>query len=138
MAAHVAFQAVDPLPASLSARWITDILRGELQFHGVVFADDLNMAGAAAAGSLLDRARLALAAGCDVLPICNNRPGVAEVLAGLGDAIDPVRQVRLMRLHGRQSGGRAELLASTRWHDVSDQLKRSFEPPALSLDPGQA
>jgi beta-N-acetylhexosaminidase len=45
MVAHVAFPEVDPLPASLSARWITDILRGELQFHGVVFADDLNMAG---------------------------------------------------------------------------------------------
>lgn len=138
MAAHVAFPAVDPLPASLSARWITDILRGELQFHGVLFADDLNMAGAAAAGSLLDRARLALAAGCDVLPICNNRAGVAEVLDGLGEAIDPVRQVRLMRLHGKPASGRAELLASARWHDVSEQLKRSFEPPALSLDPGRA
>jgi len=138
MAAHVAFPEVDTLPASLSARWITDILRGELQFHGVVYADDLNMAGAAAVGSILDRARLALAAGCDVLPICNNRAGVADVLSGLGEAIDPARQVRLMRLHGRRASGRDDLLASARWREVSEQLKRSFEPPALSLDAGSA
>ncbi|MGH8309523.1 MAG: beta-N-acetylhexosaminidase [Steroidobacteraceae bacterium] len=138
MAAHVAFPEVDPLPASLSARWITDILRRELQFHGVIFADDLTMAGAAAAGSILDRARLALAAGCDVLPVCNSRTAVHEVLAGLGDAIDPARQVRLVRLHGKRTLGRGELMASARWRDVSEQLRRSFEPPALSLDPGSA
>ncbi len=138
MAAHVAFPEVDPLPASLSARWITDILRRELQFHGVIFADDLSMAGAAAAGSTLNRARLALAAGCDVLPVCNNRAAVYEVLAGLGDVIDPGRQVRLVRLHGKRALGRGELMGSARWRDVSEQLRRSFEPPALSLDPGSA
>ena len=41
MAAHVVFPAVDSLPASLSQRWITGVLRGELGFHGCVFADDL-------------------------------------------------------------------------------------------------
>jgi beta-N-acetylhexosaminidase len=138
MVAHVAYPEVDPLPASLSARWITDILRGELQFHGVVFADDLSMAGASSAGSILERARLALAAGCDMLPICNNRAGVDAVLAGLGDAIDPARQVRLMRLHGKRALRRDDLLASARWRDVSEQLRRSFEPPALSLDAGRA
>ncbi|HSD73200.1 MAG TPA: beta-N-acetylhexosaminidase [Steroidobacteraceae bacterium] len=134
MAAHVAFPEVDPLPASLSARWITDILRRELQFHGVIFADDLSMGGAAAAGTIVERARLALAAGCDVLPVCNNRPAVHEVLSGLGEAIDPARQIRLVRLHGKRAPGRRELTASARWRDVSAQLKRSFEPPALSLD----
>jgi beta-N-acetylhexosaminidase len=134
MAAHVAFPEVDPLPASLSGRWITDILRHELQFHGVIFADDLNMGGAATVGTVVERARLALAAGCDVLPICNNRAAVYELLAGLGDASDPARQIRLVRLHGKRAPGRRELMTSVRWRDVSEQLKHSFEPPTLSLD----
>jgi len=36
MVAHVVFPVIDDLPASLSRRWITDILRGELGFHGCV------------------------------------------------------------------------------------------------------
>src|SRR3984893_17335342 len=61
MGAHVVFPTIDPLPASLSTRWITSVLRGELIFHGCVFADDLTMAGAAAFGGVIERAELAFA-----------------------------------------------------------------------------
>ena len=46
MVAHILFPAVDGAPASLSGLWIRDVLRGELRFQGVVFADDLSMGGA--------------------------------------------------------------------------------------------
>ena len=138
MAAHVVFPAVDTLPASLSKRWITSILRGELGFHGVIFADDLSMAGAAVAGNMLERAHLALAAGCDVLPMCNDRPAVERLIEQLGDVSDPARQARLVRLHGRAAPDRKGLLASARWQEVNQRLRRSFEPPQLSLEAGSA
>jgi beta-N-acetylhexosaminidase len=134
MAAHVVFPRIGELPASLSPRWINDILRGELRFHGVVFADDLSMAGAAVAGDIIERAHLALAAGCDVLPVCNNRAAVLELLARLECVLNPASQARLVRLHGRSAPARAELLASKRWREVSERIRRGVEPPALSLD----
>ncbi len=102
MAAHIVYPRVDSHPASLSHRWITDILRGEFGFHGCVFADDLSMAGAAAFGDVLSRARLGMAAGCDVLPICNDRKAVAEVLDHFKPAAtNPASQARIMRMRAR-------------------------------------
>jgi beta-N-acetylhexosaminidase len=138
MAAHVLFPAVDSTPASLSARWIRDVLRGELRFHGVVLSDDLSMGGAAAAyGDLITRARQALSAGCDMLPVCNNRAGVLELLARLDIEPLPASSLRLVRLHGRAGAfGRAALEATPQWSRARELLARTSAPPALTLDPG--
>ncbi len=138
MAAHVQFPRVDELPASLSRRWITGVLRGDLRFHGVVFADDLNMAGATVVGSMLKRAELALEAGCDVLPVCNNRAGVVELLDNLQHEPDAASQARLVRLHGRPTAAREQLLASARWRAANDRVLQTMQAPVLSLDAGRA
>jgi beta-N-acetylhexosaminidase len=137
MVAHVLFSAVDPAPASLSALWIRDVLRGELMFQGVVFADDLSMGGAAAAyGDIVTRARQALAAGCDMLPVCNNRPSVIELLQRLDLEPQPASSMRLVRLHGRpESPARAQLERTGEWANARAQLARICAPPALTLDP---
>jgi beta-N-acetylhexosaminidase len=138
MAAHVLFPAVDSAPASLSGRWIRDVLRGELGFQGVVFSDDLSMGGAAAAyGDVVARARQALSAGCDMLPVCNNRASVLELLARLEIEPQPASSLRLVRLHGRTGvPGRAALEASPEWGRARELLARSSAAPALTLDPG--
>ena len=101
MVAHVLFPEVDEAPAGFSARWIQQELRWGLGFTGAVFSDDLSMGGAAFAGTVPERARRAIDAGCDLLPICNDRPAVLATLAELEGAADPLSQVRLVRLHGR-------------------------------------
>jgi beta-N-acetylhexosaminidase len=137
MVAHVLFSAVDGAPASLSRLWIRDVLRGELMFQGVVFADDLSMGGAAAAyGDIVTRARQALAAGCDMLPVCNNRPSVIELLDKLDCEPQPASSMRVVRLHGRpQAPSRAALELTAEWAGARAQLARISAAPALTLDP---
>jgi beta-N-acetylhexosaminidase len=132
MAAHVVYPAIDALPASLSKRWINDILRGELGFHGCVFADDLSMAGAAAFGGILERVRLAFAAGCDVLPICNDRQAVQSVLEHFGAEFgSPASQARLVRMRARGAPG-ANLGDNRQWLEtVADIAKLSATPPLV-------
>jgi beta-N-acetylhexosaminidase len=101
MMAHVRYTAVDETPASLSRKWIQGYLRKKLGYGGAVFCDDLSMGGAAVVGSYAARARLALSAGCDMLPVCNDRPALAGLLDELKKlkpaALSSKRLARLYR-----------------------------------------
>ena len=138
MAAHVVFPQIDALPASLSRHWITGILRGELGFHGCVFADDLTMAGAAAFGDVVSRSELAFTAGCDVLPICNDRHSVELVLGRFGtDLGSAASQARLVRMRARGEAP-ADVRSTRQWQETAARIASlSTPPPPLVLTEGQ-
>lgn len=75
MVGHLMHREVDAeYPASLSRRWIAEILRGELGYRGVVITDDLNM-GAIVDHYSLERAlEMAINAGVDMVLVGNNGP----------------------------------------------------------------
>lgn len=137
MVAHVLFPAVDSLPASLSSRWIRDVLRGDLRFQGVVFTDDLSMGGAVAAyGDIVTRARKALSAGCDMLPVCNNRASVVMLLDRLDVEPEPASRLRLVRMHGKDGLPRHELTSLPEWKTSRELLARCIAAPTLNLEAG--
>jgi beta-N-acetylhexosaminidase len=101
MPAHVVYGQVDPAPAGYSRFWLQQMLREKLGFGGVVFSDDLSMEAACAAGGVAERARAALAAGCDMVLLCNDPGGQESVLEALGEAHPaPAARVETMRRRG--------------------------------------
>ena len=108
MMAHVHYPEIDARPASLSPVWIQDILRQRLAFDGCVFCDDLSMGGAVAFGDVATRVHRALTAGCDFLPVCNDREAARAALAAVDDdlAIGRTRRQQFAERLERSRAGR--------------------------------
>jgi beta-N-acetylhexosaminidase len=87
MTAHVVYTALDPeWPATTSRKVFREVIRGALDFQGLVMSDDLSMQ--ALSGTLAERAAAALAAGCDVALHCN---GDLAEMAEVAAAVPPLR-----------------------------------------------
>ncbi|MGL4288673.1 MAG: beta-N-acetylhexosaminidase, partial [Phreatobacter sp.] len=72
MTAHVVFSALDPAhPATTSATIIERVIRGSIGFQGLLMSDDVSMN--ALAGSIAERTRSIVVAGCDMVLHCNGK-----------------------------------------------------------------
>ncbi|MEX2524924.1 MAG: beta-N-acetylhexosaminidase [Gammaproteobacteria bacterium] len=134
MPAHVVYKQVDGKPAGFSPVWLKQILRQRLGYQGVIFSDDISMAGAGVAGDYPDRAMAAVEAGCDMVLVCNNQEAALSLLSSLELEPDPVAQVRLMRMHGRDPGiTPPQLQQDIDWRATSAELVAMNTTPELDL-----
>ncbi len=78
MVAHAAYPQVtdDLTPASLSKKWMSEILRKKIGYRGLVITDDLDMGGVLAAASIEEAAVETLRAGADMFLVCQKEEGV--------------------------------------------------------------
>jgi beta-N-acetylhexosaminidase len=93
MTAHVLVPSLDEeRPATLSARIVTDVLRRELHYEGVILSDDLEMQAIAAQHPIASAAVMAIGAGCDGILICSgDHDAQAAALEALVHAVEDGR-----------------------------------------------
>ncbi len=94
MTAHIVFDDIDPmLPATLS-KDMHNVIRQHIGFQGLLMTDDISMG--ALDGSIGERTKAAIAAGCDAVLHCNGKPGEMMSVAANAGTVGP-------RAHGALS-----------------------------------
>jgi beta-N-acetylhexosaminidase len=75
MVAHASYPEItnNKLPASLSSKWMQDVLRKKIGYKGLIISDDLEMGGVLSTGEIEDVAVETLRAGADMFLVCHNQ-----------------------------------------------------------------
>jgi len=134
MIAHIIYTQCHDQPAGFSGYWLKDVLRGELDFQGAIFSDDLSMQGAKGIGNIVDRADACMQAGCDMFLVCNDRNAAVQVLDGLKPEVNPVSNSRLLRLQGRDVIDTESLRETPQWHQAAKAVESYSLKETLDLD----
>jgi len=126
MTAHVVFSALDPAqPATTSATIIQQVIRGGIGFQGLLMSDDVSMD--ALAGSIAERTRAIVGAGCDMVLHCNGK-------------LDEMREVasQTPELSGKPLERAVKALASRKAPQPFDRRAARAELDALVQQTGMA
>ncbi len=124
MPSHVIYAAVDDMPAGFSNVWLQTILRQQLKFNGMIFTDDLSMMGAKAIPDVVARVQTALAAGCDMALVCNDRKAAINVVDNLGEQVIPQQSQRLQAMFAHEHITYQDLQSSRQWNDAVTVLNK--------------
>ena len=92
MVAHILMTQIDPdLPASLSPKVVTGLLRQEMGYEGMVCTDDLTMGAISNTYSMGEAAVMAVEAGCDLLLVCHGADNLTAARDALLEAVETGR-----------------------------------------------
>jgi len=106
MTAHIVFAAIDDsAPVTFSRRMVDTIIRGEIGFGGVLISDDISMG--ALAGTLAQRTRRAIGAGCDLVLHCTGVMAEMVEIAAAAPPLSPAAENRIARGEARRRRGRS-------------------------------
>jgi beta-N-acetylhexosaminidase len=123
MTGHILYPAIDPeLPVTLSRRFLTEILRGELGFDGVAISDDIGMGAMKGFMESPESAVRLITSGCDMIMVCAH-------FTGTGRARDFARAIIGAADEGRLDAG---LLARSR-ERVRNLLSRAAASEVVPL-----
>ena len=116
MSAHIVAPTIDSVPATISRRIMTGVLRGELGFRGLAITDGLEMRGLSEDRGVAESAVLALVAGCDALCIGGGLAGEDVVEVIVRAVVAAVQQRRLAEERLSEAASRVDGLAAWRAH----------------------
>ena len=121
MTAHISFSNIDKEIATFSKFWLQDILRNKMGFAGTIFSDDLSMKGTDYVGDIETKVGKALESGCNMVLVCNDRPGALSAINFLEKEKISQSQ-KITELKASQSISWTDLEKDTRRKDIIGKL----------------
>jgi beta-N-acetylhexosaminidase len=129
MVSHAAYPAVtrESVPASLSKKWITDILRKKIGYKGLVVSDDLEMGGVTSAAPVEAAAVAHVRAGGDLCLVCHKE----DAIAGAYEAL--LREAERDGIFARRLSESAKRIANSK-KKIPSLKRRVPAPTAQSVE----
>jgi beta-N-acetylhexosaminidase len=122
MTAHVIYETVDAaLPATISPKVISEIIRGHIGFDGLLMTDDVSMK--ALSGSIGDNTKASFAAGCDLALHCNGKMDEMREVARNSPPLDGKAAERAKKALDRIAGGPKPLDVAEAWERFSAMVE---------------